>query len=95
MFTIFSSYTITKRFSYTTNNFKMGKKWNNGLFACADNILMCVWVWCVPCGAVCMNVAEAKLINDKDKATSAMIIHGLLTCCCGVYGLCYTRYSIA
>jgi Cys-rich protein (TIGR01571 family) len=65
--------------------------WDIKIFDCEKNIVMFVWACCVPCGALCMQVLDAKL-TDSDK--NAPLIAGLLMCCLGCIGGALNRYRL-
>lgn len=67
-------------------------KWDFGTFDCMQNLPMCLWTWCVPCGGTCMQACNAKLTDPDNK--NAALVACLLDCCLGVCGAAYNRYSI-
>merc|ERR1711878_255946 len=37
-----------------------GAAWAHNLFGCSNNMCMCLWSWCIPCGFECMQCVDAN-----------------------------------
>lgn len=68
------------------------KNFFKGIFGCFDNITMCLFAWCVPCGGVCMQALDAKSVFSEDK--SAGMKACLLAWCCCCFGAAYNRTQL-
>ncbi|CAG9310719.1 unnamed protein product [Blepharisma stoltei] len=58
--------------------------WDFKTFECAQNPVMCLWAWCVPCGSCCMQAIDAK-ISDPENKNAALIacLFDCFLCCIG------------
>lgn len=66
--------------------------WSTKLFACMESPLMFIWAWCVPCGTLCMQSLDAKLVHTENE--NAAIIACLCAWCLGCIGSGYNRHLL-
>mmetsp|Transcript_32109 Transcript_32109/g.55406 ORF Transcript_32109/g.55406 Transcript_32109/m.55406 type:complete len:126 (+) Transcript_32109:2331-2708(+) len=69
------------------------KPFDISLFQCFDNAIMCLFAWCVPCGGLCMQAIDAKVVLSEKEPNAAIIAY-LCAWCLGAYGAGYNRYKI-
>ena len=61
------------------------KEWDENIFECFNNPVMCLYAVCVPCGTVCMQALDADFMfkneNPNEKIIACLL--SCLLCCCG------------
>jgi len=57
-----------------------------------ESPLMFIWAWCVPCGSLCMQTIDAKIVHTENK--NAALIACLCACCLGCIGAGYNRHLL-
>jgi Cys-rich protein (TIGR01571 family) len=69
------------------------KDWTTGLFKCNESLVMFAWACCVPCGSVCMQAINAKLVHleASNGALVACLCAGFFCC----IGAGYNRYLLS
>lgn len=65
--------------------------WNVEICDCIKNPVMFLWACCIPGGACCMQMVDAKL-TESDK--NAALIACLLDCCLGCIGGIINRHRL-
>lgn len=66
--------------------------WQQTLFGCFDNPVMCLWSCCVPCGLSCMQAIDAKVMFPEDD--KAGVVACLMNCCLCCIGAAWNRKNI-
>jgi Cys-rich protein (TIGR01571 family) len=65
--------------------------WQADFCKCLDNVIMCMFAWCLPCGGVCMQAVGAKFTLKDANAPFVACLCALCLCC---FGAGYNRTSI-